>query len=58
MASRRALDFYNDPKCNQLNGTDGTTMGSFISKDDTIYLFNGDACKWARHSYFPIIASL
>lgn len=44
--SKSSLDFYDDLTCNQLNGTDGTTMGSFISKEDTIYLFNGDACKW------------
>ena len=41
----RALDFYKDPKCNLLNGTDGTSMGSFLTKDDVLYVFNGDACR-------------
>ncbi|CAG2175832.1 unnamed protein product, partial [Oppiella nova] len=48
---KRTLDFYKDPKCNLLNGTDGTSMGSFLTKDDVLYVFNGDACRsiYARY---------
>ncbi|CAG2119752.1 unnamed protein product, partial [Medioppia subpectinata] len=28
-----------------MNGTDGTTMGSFLSRSATVYIFQGDACK-------------
>ncbi|CAG2116860.1 unnamed protein product [Medioppia subpectinata] len=33
------------------NGTDGTTMGSFLTKEDTLYVFNGDACRSLNAKY-------
>ncbi len=41
----RSLDYYDDPKCNVMNGTDGTTAGSFLKRESTVYFFGGDSCK-------------
>lgn len=41
------LPFYTDPKCNLLNGTDGTTLGTYVDTSKRYYLFHGDACRYA-----------
>uniref|UniRef100_A0A8C6Y5T7 Uncharacterized protein n=1 Tax=Naja naja TaxID=35670 RepID=A0A8C6Y5T7_NAJNA len=39
------LDWWTTPSCNMINGTDGETFHSLISKDERIYIFSTDFCR-------------
>ncbi|ETE63382.1 Nucleoporin p54, partial [Ophiophagus hannah] len=39
------LDWWTTPSCNMINGTDGGTFHSLISKDEIIYIFSTDFCR-------------
>ncbi|KAG8134299.1 putative Lysosome membrane protein [Naja naja] len=42
------LDWWTTPSCNMINGTDGETFHSLISKDERIYIFSTDFCRLKR----------
>ncbi|XP_026572913.1 lysosome membrane protein 2 [Pseudonaja textilis] len=39
------LDWWTTPSSNMINGTDGGTFHSLISKDEMIYIFSTDFCR-------------
>lgn len=41
----RELDFYPEARCNIINGTEGSTLGVNVQKDQKYYVFTGDTCK-------------
>ncbi|XP_029455769.1 lysosome membrane protein 2 [Rhinatrema bivittatum] len=47
----RTLHWWTSDTCNMINGTDGTSFHSVISKEETIYLFSSDLCRSASLTY-------
>lgn len=41
----RSVQFWTDPNCNMINGTDGSFWHPLVSKSDTLYAFNTDLCR-------------
>ncbi|XP_054157326.1 platelet glycoprotein 4-like [Oppia nitens] len=49
--NKRRFNYYDKRKCNMFNGTDGSNMGSFLHKEDTLYVFNAAACRSIYATY-------
>ncbi|XP_037793733.1 scavenger receptor class B member 1-like [Penaeus monodon] len=42
---RERLDFWSGERCNEIRGTDANGFAPGVSKQDTLYIFNGQLCR-------------
>lgn len=42
---RQRLDFWSGDKCNEIRGTDANGFAPGVTKDDRLYIFNGQLCR-------------
>ncbi|XP_043092934.1 platelet glycoprotein 4 [Puntigrus tetrazona] len=40
-----SLSYWNDPYCNKINGTDGSSFRPFLDKKEPLYFFSSDICR-------------
>ncbi|KAF4114546.1 platelet glycoprotein 4 [Onychostoma macrolepis] len=44
-AGEPSLSYWNDPYCNKINGTDGSSFHPFLSKKEPLFFFSSDICR-------------
>uniref|UniRef100_A0A8C1YLM9 Platelet glycoprotein 4 n=1 Tax=Cyprinus carpio TaxID=7962 RepID=A0A8C1YLM9_CYPCA len=47
----RSLSYWNDPYCNKINGTDGSSFHPFLNKKETLFFFSSDICRSISAEY-------
>ncbi|XP_037551834.1 platelet glycoprotein 4 [Nematolebias whitei] len=47
----KSLQFWNDPYCDMINGTDASSFAPFVDKKKPLYFFNSDICRSVSASY-------
>ena len=43
---RRQLAWWTSEQCNMINGTNGASFHPVVTKDETLYMFSSDLCRW------------
>ncbi|XP_053718870.1 platelet glycoprotein 4 [Synchiropus splendidus] len=47
----RNLTFWDDPYCDMINGTDGSSFAPFVDKNVPLYFFSSDICRSVSASF-------
>ncbi|XP_018934322.1 platelet glycoprotein 4 [Cyprinus carpio] len=50
-AGEPSLSYWNDPYCNKINGTDGSSFHPFLNKKETLFFFSSDICRSISAEY-------
>lgn len=45
-AGSPTLDYWSDPYCNMINGTDGTQYPPKLTQDSVLYIYTSEFCRW------------
>lgn len=45
--ARSSLNWWTSDECNMINGTNGASFHPVITKDEMLYMFSSDLCRWA-----------
>ncbi|XP_048013123.1 platelet glycoprotein 4 [Megalobrama amblycephala] len=46
-----SLSYWNDPYCNKINGTDGSSFHPFLDKKEPLFFFSSDICRSISAEY-------
>ncbi|XP_026087128.1 platelet glycoprotein 4 [Carassius auratus] len=50
-AGETSLSYWNDPYCNKINGTDGSSFHPFLNKKEPLFFFSSDICRSVSAEY-------
>ena len=47
-----SLNWWTSDECNMINGTNGAFFHPVLTKDETLYMFTSDLCRWVMQCGF------
>lgn len=46
--TRRSLNWWTSDECNMINGTNGASFHPVLTKNEMLYMFSSDLCRWLK----------